>query len=321
MTQGVSRAIPLADAFIYGEVKMATLDNMPETVSELFKDVRSGARDLVTGIDKVDIGRGVVTSAMLLICAADAEYRSQMVARAYSLVTKRTDENKQEVDAARVYFRDMLVKEDSDTATRLTQKDEPDRMSRDRHNNKAQALDAAATFAAYCIIAEDHVKVWQSLSAPRVKANKGSVNMTLDGVSIMWPDRKKSLENMEQTFVTISNRAGAWRMSSLETIGKAVAEMKGLRAAAKTKATPVRDAAAIAVNSLEANDIKTINSSVENRLALFTLAVSVIDTLNDKTFVDHIGNDVVAPFRERVVALLDKAQQEKDAKVTPAAAS
>lgn len=290
---------------------MTTLNNMPDNVAELFKDIRTGARDLMIGSEKQDIGRGVVTASVLLIASIDVEYRSQIVARATALVSTRTDENKSEVDAARVYFRDLFLGEQSDYNDRVSQKDEPDRLSRDRHNNKVQVIDSAAMFTAYCVLAVDHGKVWQSLSPPKNKANRGSVNMTLDGASILWPDRRKSLETMEATFVTISNRAGAWRMSALETIGKAVAQHKGIRKAAQTKATPIRDAAKTLQNSLEANDTKVLNQSVDNRLAAFSALIALIDALNDRTFTHHLDSAVVAPFRQHVEARLKEAADAK----------
>jgi hypothetical protein len=250
-----------------------------------------------------------MASNLALICAADAELRVEYVARALSLVTTRTDENKGEVDAAKEWFRDFFDgSKGSKCFDRATQDDEPDVSPRHRQNNKAQAIESACKFAAHVLIALDHCKVYQQLSPSK---QKGSVKLTTVGASIIWPDKKKSLDEMDEKTVTVSNKAGAWRMSFLESMGKEIVMQKGLRKRPAGKATPLVDAAATMQNSIEGNDTKVLNTSVDARLAAFNTLIAMVDFLNDRTFVGHLDSAIVAPFRAHVEARLNDANVAK----------
>lgn len=289
---------------------MASLDNLPDNMSEYFTAIRRGATDLLVGTDKVDVGRSMIVSNLLMAAKTDEDFRITLAARSLALVTKRNDENKSEVDAAKRYFADLFLSENSDLSGRVTQKDEADKLSRDRHNNKVSALEQAAMFAAFVIIAIDHCKVWQSLSAPKNKANKGNIMMSFDGANIVWPDRTKTLDTMSDasTHIMISNRAGAWRYSSLETMGKAVAEMKGLRKTTAARATPIADAAQAMRNSVEANDAKALKPP-KTRLEVFEMFIATLDYLNSSDVEDHLDSVIVRPFREHVIEKMADVQK------------
>jgi hypothetical protein len=300
-----------------GETQMTTETNMAPEVAEYIKAAQRGAFMLARGSEDVDIGRGSMASALALVCAASVSHREEIVPRCFSLVTTRTDENKGEVDAAKEWFRDFYDgTKDSHNYKRATQDDEPDVIPRHRANNKAQAIESACKFAAHVLIALDHCKVYQQLSPSK---QKGSMKLTTVGASIIWPDKKKSLDEMDEKTVTVRNKAGAWRMSYLESMGKEIVMQKGLRKRPVGKATPLRDAAATMLNSIEGNDTKTLNTSVENRLAAFNTLIALVDMLNDRTFVNHLDSNVVAPFRAHVEAKLNEANEAK-AKDLPRAA-
>ncbi len=274
-----------------------------EETEQTYKRIKAEMHKALQAGETGDVSRSSVLGDCILLAASSPTFASELFNRSAGVFADKKTHTT-ESEGSWLFFTDMFG-----LPARLNSESEPERMDRERHNNKVSAAQQFVRYAASIFYAIGTVQCWSEFERGK---NKGVLMLGNDGAKLLFPKRAASLDKSEYTRQAITHRAGEYRFSSIADAGKSLLEAKGIKAkSAAARQKPIRDVMTETQKAMESADKKSLDASTR-RNALAAL-VAMIDALNDSGVTDHLDSKVVAPFRSHVVEKLDKIEKATDA--------